>query len=427
MFRASDNLESPIARASLRSLYGDIVRGEAEAITLETFCDWTGLTLVSKEGQMLEELPPIQRFLNRVLALPIAMQNAVFSALMEKIDLATARARDAGRLDVGLETLRGDRITAGAPQELRRCEITGAITSLVPIRVEQRRSYPSAAAVLEQHPSLTPMQNAASEAVALISPRPRQVFEDDGGVGFERRLIRPTGSGFMIEAQFARSNWENVDCATFATLWDEQVADLPDMEVRELHLLTGLILPIWKQIPGQNTRIYRVQPESGPALLGRALDAEQAATLRGRFMDLNAATPTEMLAVVMSTDRAVELGMGLSLKQRRVAGQKRLELTGAGTAEMAWLKSLGCFTEIHQYQLRLFVPTDDPVGPLSTSRAWNALPVRRGFRESPAEAVDDPVSDEAIALRIVTEIAAAGSSVGSSAVSVASVASVAAE
>ncbi len=91
MFRASDNLESPIARACLRSLYGDIVRGETvdarsgDAITLDSFCDWTGLTLVTREGALLEELPPIQRFLNRVLALPIAMQNAVFSALMEKI------------------------------------------------------------------------------------------------------------------------------------------------------------------------------------------------------------------------------------------------------------------------------------------------------------------------------------------------------
>ncbi len=382
MFRASDNLESPIARACLRSLYSDIVRGEAvnprngDTLTYETFCDWTGLRLVTREGALLEELPPIQRFLNRVLALPIALQNAVFSALMEKINLALARARDAGRLDVGLETLRGDRITAGAAQELRCCETTGAITSLVPVKVEQRRSYLSAAAVLEQHPSLTPMQNTASGAVALVSPRPRQVFDEAGGVGFERRIIRPTGSGFIEEQQLTRSNWEDVDSAAFRKLWDAQVAELPEMEVTELHLLTGLILPIWKQIPGQNTRIYRVQPESGPALLGRALDAGQAAVLRGRFMDLAVATPEEMLAVVISTDRAVELGAGLSLKQRRVAGQKRLELTGAGTAEMAWLKSLGCFTEIHQYQLRLFVP------------------------------MDDPVSDENAALRIVTEIVA---------------------
>ncbi len=53
---------------------------------------------------------------------------------------------------------------------------------------------------------------------------------------------------------------------------------------------------------------------------------------------------------------------------------------------MAWLKSLGCFTEIHQYQLRLFVPMDDPAA------------------DDPA--ADDPVSDENAALRIVTEIVA---------------------
>ena len=374
MFRASDNLESPIARACLRGLYGDIVRGEAvgvrtagtavsagtaDIMTLEVFCDWTGLKLVSKEGQMLEELPPIQRFLNRVLALPIAMQNALFAALMEKIALATERAQAAGTLDVGLETLRGDRITAGAAQELRRCEMTGAITSLVPLKVERKLTYLGSEAALADTPSLAPMRNSASGAVALVSPRPRQVFEEDGGVGFERRIIRPTGGGFMEESQFVRSNWEDVDIATFRNLWDRQVADLPDMEVSELHLLTGLILPIWKSIPGQNTRIYRVQPETGPALLGRALDAEQAARLRGRFMSLEATTPEAMLEVVMRTDRSADLGNGLSLKRRRVAGNMRLELTGASGADLAWLKSLGCFSEIHQYQLRVFVPVGE--------------------------------------------------------------------
>ncbi len=386
MFRASDNLESPIARACLRSLYGDLVRGEAltagttpsagsaDTISLEVFCDWTGLKLVNREGQMLEELPPIQRFLNRVLALPIAMQNRLFAALMEKIDLATERAVAAGRLDVGLETLRGDRITAGAAQELRRCASTGAVTSLVPLKVEQHRSYPGAEAVLAEYPSLTPMRNTASGAVALISPRPREVYEENGDVSFERRIIRPDwhwrgraclhareSGSFITEARFARSNWEAVDATPFRRLWDAQVADLPKMEVTELHLLTGLILPIWKSIPGQNTRIYRAQPETGPALLGRALTDDQAATLRGRFMDLAAATPSELLAVVTDTDRAVDPGAGLSLKRRRVAGHWRLELTGAETSDLAWLKSLGCFTEIHQYQLRLFLPMEAEV------------------------------------------------------------------
>ena len=67
-------------------------------------------------------------FLNRILALPIALQNGIFATFMERIATATERALAAGTLDQGLETLRGDRITAGSPELLRVCPKTGAAT-----------------------------------------------------------------------------------------------------------------------------------------------------------------------------------------------------------------------------------------------------------------------------------------------------------
>ncbi len=218
-----------------------------------------------------EELPPIQRFLNRVLALPIAMQNAIFVEFMEKIEIATARAMAAGTLDVGLEILRGDRITAGTSQELRKCDKTGAVTSLVPLTIENRLFY----------------RSATSGSVALIASRPEQVYGAGGELLLERRIVRPAKKSFLTEETFERSNWEPVNTTMFRTLWDAEAAGLPDTETRQLHLLTGLILPIWTEIPGDNTRIYRVQPEEGPALLGRALDETQASVLRGKFMDLD--------------------------------------------------------------------------------------------------------------------------------------------
>ncbi len=357
LFRASDNLESPIARACLRSLYGDLVRGDCEAMTFKAFTDWTGLKLTSEEGVLLDELPPIQRFLNRVLALPIDMQNALFAEFMDKIETATDRARAAGTLDVGLEILRGDRIIAEEPQELRRCEATGQVTSLVPLTIENALSYAKADEALDNHPRLSPMRNAASGSVALISPRARQVYDSDGDLSFERRMVRPAKKGYLTEQEFERSNWEPVSIDAFRSAWDAEVADLPDTETRQLQLLTGLILPIWTSIPGENTRIYRVQPENGPALLGRALHEDQAATLRGRFMKIDeASSPEDLLRIVLTTDRAVDLGNGHSLRKRRVAGRDRLELSGVTRDTLPWLKSHGCFTEIHQYQLRVFLP-----------------------------------------------------------------------
>jgi hypothetical protein len=103
-------------------------------------------------------------------------------------------------------------------------------------------------------------------------------------------------------------------------------------------------------------RIYRAQPEQGPGLLGRALSPADAAVLRGRFIAVDPADPASLLAAVVDGPQTVEIGPGLTLARRRVAGRDRLEITGADRATLAWLRDLGCFSEIHQFALRLFLP-----------------------------------------------------------------------
>ncbi|MBQ4884268.1 strawberry notch family protein, partial [Phaeobacter sp. HS011] len=135
MFREEDNLESPIARAALRGYFADLAAGRAEAMSYESFTDWTALRLIDKDGVLLEELPPIQRFLNRVLALPIHMQNALFAEFMRRIADQTERARAAGTLDLGVETLRGDKIEQVSTEDLWTCPKSGAVTRIIGLEV----------------------------------------------------------------------------------------------------------------------------------------------------------------------------------------------------------------------------------------------------------------------------------------------------
>ena len=364
MFRPEDNLESPIARACLRALYRDIACGKDAPISLDAFTDWTGLRLLNEDGQLLEELPPIQRFLNRILALPIALQNAIFETFMERIATATERALAAGTLDQGLETLRGDRITAGLAETLRSCPKTGAETSLVPLSIDRHLTYPGADMVMSRYPAALPMRNATSGKVALIAARPRHAIDDGGQLLLERRLVRPMGESWIGEEDFARSQWEITDPETFISLWAVDVASLPETDTTSLFLLTGLILPIWRTIPGESLRIYRAVCDDGLCLLGRAISSSEAAILRGRFMTVDQTNPASLLSAVVDGGRTVEILPGLSLSRRRVAGRDRLEITGADRATLDWLRSLGCFTEIHQFALRVFAPFGEGVDSL---------------------------------------------------------------
>ncbi|MGB3472307.1 MAG: hypothetical protein WBA51_15955 [Erythrobacter sp.] len=48
----------------------------------------------------------------------------------------------------------------------------------------------------------------------------------------------------------------------------------------------------------------------------------------------------------------------MTIKRSLVAGEQRIEICGEIGAQLEWLKSLGCFTEIIQYKTRVFVPTN---------------------------------------------------------------------
>jgi hypothetical protein len=347
MFREEDNLESPIARAALRGYFADLAAGRVEAMSYEGFTDWTALRLIDKDGVLLEELPPIQRFLNRVLALPIHMQNALFAEFMRRIADQTERARAAGTLDLGVETLRGEKIEQVSTEDLWTCPKSGAVTRIIGLEVTDPVHVLSADDALSRNPDKLPMVNRASGRAALISARPMQMYDEDI-VTLMRKAVRPNGSSYLEEARFESSAWEEVNRPEFAGLWDAEAASLPKTTTTRLYLLTGLLLSIWKDIPTTNERIYRVTPDGATAL-------------RARFLVSNPQTPQEMLTAALGTTAPVDLGRGLTLTRRRVAGELRLELGGADRGMIDGLKALGCFTEIIAFQLRVFLPHGDGI------------------------------------------------------------------
>ena len=352
IFRAEDNLESPIARAALRSLYRDLVNDVSPSMTYDTFLDWTNLKLECDDGGLVEDLPPMSRFLNRLIALPIDMQNALFKDFTAKIDAFTERAIAEGRYDVGLEVFRAKAIRQTTTEDLWTCPKTQAITRLIGIEAEEDQSYRSAQDALDF--GLTPMRNAASGKVAAIG-RPSSFIDDDSEAVL-RRMMRPKGNSFTTDTAFENSAWEPMNEQRFIKAWTREVAELPKTVTRQFYLLTGLLLPIWTRIPSLDEKIWRLTPDGGEPMIGRVLSDEAANVLRARFQTGTPNDAKGCLIAARGQGDPVELGHGLSLQTRRVAGRPRLEISGFRRDQIETLKAQGCFTEIIAHQLRVFVP-----------------------------------------------------------------------
>ena len=368
LFRESDNLESVYARAALRQFYGALWRGSIEGWTLERFEKATGLKL-TWEGSLKEDLPPMPRFLNRLLALPIAEQNQLFAELESRIAANIEQAIEAGSYEVGVETVTADSLAVAGRETLYEHPGTGAATELVEIVRRDRLVPLTADAALEigerdPGPDGKPRLavNARSKRAAVILPASSRMI-DDGGVQERVRLIRPATGETMARAELDASNWRPADEAGWRRVWDAEIAGLPSHRESRFWLATGLLLPVWDRLPEENMRVRRLTSDDGHSLIGRVLDAEQVRAVRAGFgLDGGPAmTGAEAFAAVMERGNALALANRWRLARRRLMGADRIEVEGPADTDMDALKRMGCTVEIVSFRARIFAPNAETV------------------------------------------------------------------
>jgi predicted RNA methylase len=379
LFRPEDNLESPYARDALRQLYVLIYAGKVEQCSLATFESMTGLSLTDSSGCLKDELPPITTFLNRLLALTIDMQNVLFTVFEQLLSAKVESAIAAGSYDLGLETLTADSFTITASEPIYVHPATGAETRLLTIAMQERNQPVSLekALKLRREPSARLLVNARSRRAAVQLPA-RSLMLDDGEVERRVRLIRPMERLNFALTHLPETHWEEVDERTFATIWQDELAQVDEFTTSELHIVTGLLLPIWKQLPEESTRVYRLQADDGTRIVGRRVSAAWAAGTTAK-PEAPLLSPPQALALLREGQAMLDLADGLQLRRSRLMQVNRIELTGFGSSAVDRLKAMGLFSEIISWKLRLFVPDDVVTGSAVLERLFERHPLARIF------------------------------------------------
>jgi len=375
LFRPEDNLESPYARDALRQLYLLLVRGKIEGCSLETFEAATGLKLLDATGGIKDELPPITTFLNRLLALTIALQGVLFTAFEQLLAAKVEGAIAAGIYDVGLETLTAESFTVTDRQTIYTHPRTAAETRLLTI-TERRRNRPVTvddALAWGHERGARLLLNERSGRAAVQVPAPSLML-DDGEIERRVRLIRPMEAHSLPLHTLADSHWAEADRAAFVAAWEAELADVPAFADTTFHMVAGLLLPIWKRLPNESTRVYRLQADDGERIIGRRVSAAWAATALAT--GATALDAGQAYAALIEGRTILDLAEGLQLRRVRVMAGNRIELTGFTEAMRERLRAYGLFTEIISWKLRFFVPVADE-GPAVLSRLLETYPIAR--------------------------------------------------
>ena len=356
LFRADDNLESIYARAALRQLYLLLYTGKLEGCSLQAFEDATGLRLTDGDGSLREDLPPITTFLNRLLALTISMQNTLFGVFEDLLRAKVEGAIASGTYDIGVETIVAESLVVTDRRTLYTHPQSGAETSVFTITRRDRNRPFTLAEALERagdrHARLLVNAQSGRAAVQVSAP---SLMLDDGTVERRVRLLRPMERPAISPGDFAHTHWKEADRADFVRAWEAEIAAVPKFTDSNVHIVTGLLLPIWKRLPNESMRVYRLQTNDGERIIGRLVSPAWMA----HAVESDAPTlgPADAFTAVLDGRTVLQLQDGFDLRRVKVMGEFRLELSGFTDGTVERLKATGLISEIISWRLRLFLPT----------------------------------------------------------------------
>ncbi|WVW41651.1 hypothetical protein V3I01_17925 (plasmid) [Sphingomonas sp. gentR] len=203
--------------------------------------------------------------------------------------------------------------------------------------------------------------NAIIKVALQLHARP---WMDEQGQPIPRlELQRPCRREYIGENDLLESAWDVIDRATFETKWAEEVAELAGQtEVETIRLATGLLLPIWSALPSDHLAVNRIVDGQGNSWLGRLVFDQHVVQLYTKLgIAKSEDLPVEAIAHSVLSGRSVDVVRPFEMTIRRsfVNGAQRIEIERAPAQQLAYLKALGCFTEIIAYRTRVFVPVGE--------------------------------------------------------------------
>ena len=309
------------------------------------------------ETGIRDELPPITTFLNRLLALTIDLQGVLFTAFEQLLNARIAGALASGTYEIGLETLKAESFVVTDRHTIYTHPATGAETRLLTITQRERNRPLSLdqAFVLLADPRAALLINERSARAVVQVPAP-SIMLDDGEIERRVRLLRPMEHHHASLAAMAESHWRVADRDVFAAAWQRELAQIPEFTDSSIHIVAGLLLPIWKRLPDESTRVYRLQTDDGERIIGRRVSPAWAATALSTGAPT--LTPDDAFAALAAGGTVLDLAEGLQFHRARVMGVHRIELSGFSDTMRDRLRSYGLFHEIISWKLRMFIPTD---------------------------------------------------------------------
>ena len=390
------NLESKEGRAALNVVYTRIMNGE-QIIGLqnpkETLAD---MGLLKKGANGETEIPEsektnVPRFLNRLLSLEVERQNALFDYFYQTFLETIEHLRAKGKITDELEDLRANSVAISEPpQVLFADSLTGAKTIYYHLALEVATN-PAKYEEISHFDAAHFYEHRANGAFIAVRPTLPHTDPETGERYQMYAVSRPAGYNlFYIRDEELNQKYKLVPKSRAEKWWRVEQDKIPPTEQREVHLLSGALLPIWKylkKLQEDGLNIVRTTTDDGTRLVGVNVSDVSIGEIRRHFglWKQTTARVEEIIRSVREENESIELLGDIKVRKTRFQGRSVIEVCAASYEQIREPRETGLINIIQNSKQRFFVSEDEAQANESLSKVLKMYPPLHLFNQDCAE------------------------------------------
>src|SRR5712691_9641359 len=330
-----------------------------------------------------DDLYNVPRFLNRVLALDVDHQNALFDHFVDLFDQTVRYAKANGTFDEGVTDIKALAIRiAKPPRVVHTDEITNAQTTHYTLEIDvpsKAVSFDEAERVRKRKTGAF-FRNRKNGHFILALESGRHTNPENGNSYRTFAVWKPEAARVnYIHDDELKEKYRAVIPSKARDWWIKKHASVPPIETHDTHIIGGAIIPLWQRFKTHEEarlRVVRVTTDDGQRIVGIRIPTEQVGPIvaaLGATRDLREAD--EIFGGILDEGEEVTLVSGLKLCRKVVHREPVIELIGVDPNRFAEIRSLGLINEQVDWKQRFFVPTDEETGIAVLTDLLSAYPV----------------------------------------------------
>ncbi len=379
------NLESKEGRAALNVVFTRILSGE-QILGLEnpraTLADM-GLLKSGNggDGDIKEsEKTNVPRFLNRLLSLEVERQNALFDYFYRTFLETLEHLKAKGKTRDGMEDLKAVSVKMSAePQVLFTDTLTGAQTVYYKLEITVP-TRPARFDEISNFDGVYFFENRSSGEFVAVRPTLAHTDPETGDRYQMVSVSRPAGYNLLyIRESELDQKFKIVPKSRVRDWWIGEEKKIPPTEQKTIHLLSGALLPIWKnlkKLQQDALNIVRTTTDDGTRLVGVKIESSVIGEIRRSFgiWRNSGTTAEEIIKSVWEENESFDLLGEMKIRRTRFQGRSVIEVTPSSYEQIRELREIGLINIIQNSKQRFFLSEDEKSARETLSKVLKTYP-----------------------------------------------------